>query len=180
MPIFFNILLIAISLSMDTFSLSLSYGLLNFNKSIIYKITFSVGLFHFIMPLIGNKFGDLIYRFIDINENLIIGIIFLLISIEMLNSLRNKEAVKEINNNLQIILFSLAVSIDSFSIGIAIDAIKGNNLLIVTIFMLVSSMFTYLGLQFGKFVNSLFGRNVEIIGIVMLFILSLTYFLKAF
>ena len=37
---FFTLLLIAVGLSMDTFSLSLSYGMLNINKKDIYKIFF--------------------------------------------------------------------------------------------------------------------------------------------
>ena len=42
-----------IGLSMDAFSLSLSLGTTNPKKSIILKTALIVGLFHFIMPLLG-------------------------------------------------------------------------------------------------------------------------------
>ena len=45
-----NILLIAVALSMDTFSLSLGLGTYNLNKKKIYQISITVGLMHFLMP----------------------------------------------------------------------------------------------------------------------------------
>ena len=52
-----SIFLIGVSLSMDTFSLSLSMGTLIKNKKFLTLFPFVVALFHFIMPLIGNKIG---------------------------------------------------------------------------------------------------------------------------
>ena len=180
MPVFLNILVIAISLSLDTFSLSLSYGMFNLSNKIIYKISLSVGIFHFIMPLIGNWFGDLIYKIIVINENIIIGIIFMLLSIEMINSLFNKGDYKNISNFVQVLLFSFAVSLDSFSVGIAMDAISNNRLLVVGIFMIVSCLFTFIGLYFGKRIKSVVGKKAELIGILLLLLLSINYILKGF
>ena len=80
MFIFFTILLVAIGLSMDTFSLSLSYGLFNIKKREIINISLIVGLFHFFMPILGNMFGDILLKILPINERIIIGIVFLFIS----------------------------------------------------------------------------------------------------
>ena len=53
-----------IGLSMDAFSLSLSLGTTNPEKNIILKTALIVGLFHFIMPILGYFIG---YSFKHIN-----------------------------------------------------------------------------------------------------------------
>ena len=87
MPNYFSFteLIVAVSLSMDTFSLSLAYGMLGIEKKIIIKISFIVGIFHFIMPLVGNKIGTYFLSMININPSIIIGIIFLILSMQRYN-----------------------------------------------------------------------------------------------
>ena len=63
MSILFSLILIGISLSMDTFSISLSIGSCNISKKNILFFTLFVGILHFFMPLIGNILGD---KIIDI------------------------------------------------------------------------------------------------------------------
>ena len=46
------VMLIAISLSMDAFSLSLAYGTLNLEKKYINLLSIIVGVYHFFMPII--------------------------------------------------------------------------------------------------------------------------------
>lgn len=179
MFIFFTVFLIAVGLSMDTFSLSLSYGMLDINKKNIYKITFMVGLFHFIMPLIGNYIGNIVINIIFIKEELIIGIVFLILTIELFCSLFNKEEINIINSNKEILMFSLAVSIDSFTTGFGLDAINLPSIFISTIFFIVSSSFTFLGLSLGKKLNSIIGEKAKIIGILLLMILSIKYIISA-
>ena len=58
----FFLFLIAISLSMDAFSLSLAYGTLNLKKKEIHRLALMVGIFHFVMPLFGHLFGDFLLR----------------------------------------------------------------------------------------------------------------------
>ena len=60
---FLNILSIAIALSMDTFSLSLSLGTYNISYKKIFQISFTVGLMHFLMPLFGDFLGEKIITF---------------------------------------------------------------------------------------------------------------------
>ena len=62
-----TLLLIGLSLSVDAFTLSLAYGLLNIPKRKIIMISGLVGIFHFIMPLIGYLISDLLNKVININ-----------------------------------------------------------------------------------------------------------------
>ena len=52
------VILVAISLSMDAFSLSLAYGTLDLEKKSINLLSLIVGSYHFIMPLLGMWFGN--------------------------------------------------------------------------------------------------------------------------
>ena len=59
--------------------------------------------------------------------------------------------------NKEILLFALAVSLDSFSVGIGLKALTNNYIIAVTIFSLTSFIFTYIGLLLGKKINTLIG-----------------------
>ena len=117
MSSFFTILLIGISLSMDAFSLALVYGIIGMKKEEKIILSLIVGIYHFIMPLIGLYFGTLIDEISFINLHIISSIILLYIGIDLIISNYKEE------NNLTVsilgfIMFGLSVSIDSLTVGI--------------------------------------------------------------
>ena len=89
------IFIIAISLSMDAFSLSLAYGTINLSKKDINTVSIIVGIYHFFMPILGMIVGIHINNLINIGENIIIFIIFSVIGINMIiESIKEQEKVK--------------------------------------------------------------------------------------
>lgn len=175
MFIFFTVLIVAISLSMDTFSLSLSYGMLNISRKDILRISICVGLFHFIMPLLGNICGEMLFRFIPIKENVLIGIIFLTISVDIFFSLFKEKEVSPIKTIIDILLFSFTVSIDSFATGTCLDVFNMPELIIVSVFMVISFIFTYIGLSLGYSFHNKLGEISTIVGLILLMLLSFFY-----
>lgn len=169
------ILLIAVSLSMDAFSFSLIYGTLNLTKNKLIQMSLIVGIFHFIMPLIGYKLGEEILKIIKINPDILVGIILLILGIEMLFTLKKEEKVKIITNIFSIILFAFTVSIDSFSIGISFGVINTNILIPCIIFATISSIFAYIGLILGRKISFKFGNITLLIGSIILIILGINY-----
>lgn len=170
-----TIIIIAVSLSMDAFSLSLAYGTLNLKKTYIKKLSTIVGIYHFIMPLIGLTIGKIILKLIPINSNIIVCIVLSFIGIEMIiETFKNEEEVK-IMSLKELFLFGLAVSIDSFSVGIGLKAITDNYILCVSIFSISSFVFTYLGLILGKKINNLIGKISTLIGGIILIIIGIMY-----
>lgn len=163
---------------MDAFSLSLAYGTINLRKKEILLLSLIVGIYHFIMPILGMNVGIYISKFINTSQNLLILIIFILIGINMiLESRKEKEDVKHMKLT-QMILFGFAVSIDSFSIGISLNSISNNFLLCSIIFSITSLLFTYLGLKLGKKLNLIFGKISTLIGGITLILLGIMYILK--
>ena len=169
------ILIIAISLSMDAFSLALIYGTLNLDQKLEITMSIIVGIFHFFMPLLGFSIGKLILSVIKINLSYIVGIIFIVLGVEMLFSINHSEKIKILTNIFSIIAFAFTVSIDSFSTGIALGAVKTNIIVSCLLFSVISCTFTYLGLVLGKKLSRDFGKVAIIIGSVILLVLGVKY-----
>ena len=169
------IFLIAVSLSMDAFSLSLAYGTLGLSSKNSYIISINVGILHFLMPIIGTYFGTILLKILPFSPKLIAGLTLIGLGIEMLYSQSKDEIVKDLRGIFSIFLFSISVSIDSLLIGINLGITNTNIYLAATIFMLVSGLFTYLGLVLGKKINLALGNISTIIGGIILIILGLFY-----
>lgn len=172
--------IIGCCLSIDAFSISTVIGLYNLSLKKTLKISITVGIFHFIMPLLGVVLSYQITKYLCIDTNLILGIILLLISLQMFIEYI-KPSNKTISlNTIGIILFSFGVSLDSFSIGLGLDAITNNLLLSSTVFSVCSFSFTFIGLTIGKYINKLFEKYSYLIGTIILFIIGLFFLIKSF
>lgn len=169
---------IAVGLSMDAFSLAIVYGANGISKNKAIIISSLVGIFHFIMPNLGNVIGHKFLQGFILYGNIITGSVFLFLTIQMLLSLKEKEEEQILNSFIEIILFTLAVSVDSFSVGIALSLESYNVLIASIIFSITSFAFTLTGFALGKIVNDKYGKYSKIIGIVILFIFSIKYFLN--
>lgn len=169
------IILVAVSLSMDAFSLSLAYGTLNLHKKNISELSIIVGIYHFIMPIFGVYCGNKILSLIPINSKLLVFLVLSTISIEMiLDSFKTKEDVKIMKMG-ELLLFGFAVSVDSFSVGIGLKSITTNIWISAFIFSLTSFSFTYIGLIFGKKINIIVGKLSTFVGGIVLLIIGLIY-----
>lgn len=171
------IFMLAVGLSMDAFSLSLIYGTLNLKSSMQKLMSIMVGIFHFFMPILGYQIGELILKVIKVNPDILVGIIFIILGLEMLLSLKKKEQVKILTGIASIVFFAFTVSIDSFSIGIGFGVANINMLLPCIIFSLTSAIFTYLGVLLGKKLSDKFGSVTTLIGSIILLILGINYIL---
>ena len=85
-----------------------------------------------------------------------------------------EEEINKINIK-EMILFGLAVSIDSFSVGIGLKTIYKNTIVSSLIFMIMSFIFTYMGLYMGKKINDIIGKISTLLGGIILLIIGLMY-----
>lgn len=92
----------------------------------------------------------------------------------MIISINDEEKTTDLSNYIEIIMFAIAVSIDSFTVGMALSLEKQNLVLGGIIFSLVSSIFTLTGLFLGKYLSR-YGKISKIIGIIILFIFTFKY-----
>ncbi len=170
-----NLLLIAIALSMDTFSLSLLVGTFPLSKKEIFVLSLIVGIFHFFMPLFGVLIGSNIIELLKIDAHFILGIVLIFIGIQILYELikNEKESIKLSISGM--FLFAFAVSFDSFSTGLGLLAITANIWIAFVMFSITSFIFTLSGLYLGKFANKYLGIYAQIIGLIILFSMGIYY-----
>ena len=153
MDTFFTTLIIGISLSMDAFSLALIYGTQSISKRDKIILSIIVGIYHFVMPLLGVFLGNVILKYLVINLSIVVSIIFLFIGIEMIISSIKDDSHDFVVSIFGFLIFGLSVSIDSFTTGIGLNVINNNYL-------------------------EVFGKLSTIIGGVILIILGIIYFFR--
>lgn len=170
-----TIILIAISLSMDAFSLAMLYGTEGIKRKDKLILSIIVGIFHFVMPLIGLSIGSFITSKIIFKHDILEGIILSLIAIEMLISSFKEEKHNFLVSIPGFLLFGLSVSIDSLTVGIGLPAITDKYILSSLIFSIISFLFTLLGVNIGNILNQKYGKVSTIIGGTILLILGLVH-----
>lgn len=168
-------ILIGIALSMDTFALSISIGAyLTKFKLLIFSIL--VGIFHFILPILGTLIGSNILNNYSFNPSYLLGIVLLILLIQMILDLKNNNQVL-ILNMLELIILSLTVSIDSFITGIGLSLITNNIIFSSIIFSIISFTFTIVGLNISKLGSKYLGIYSKYLGILILAILVIKCFI---
>jgi putative Mn2+ efflux pump MntP len=169
------VFMVAVSLSMDAFSLSLAYGTLNLNKRSINTLSLIVGIYHFFMPILGMIVGSTIIYLLPITPNTLVFMVLFLIGVQMIiESFKEDKSVKKLNF-VEMLLFGFAVSIDSFTLGLGLRVIYKVPLVSAFIFSITSFLFTYIGLTMGKKINEIVGKLSTIIGGILLIIISIMY-----
>ena len=171
----FLVIIIAISLSMDAFSLCLAYGTLDLSNSDRKLLACVVGIYHFMMPLLGFFLGNKIVQLLPIGSNLIVFIVLFFIGIEMIvDTFKKRDEVKKMKI-LEMLTFGLAVSIDALSVGVSLNSICSNYLLAALTFSVTSFLFTYLGLFLGNKISKLIGSVSTLLGGITLIAIAIFY-----
>ena len=170
-----EIILIGLSLSMDAFTISICKGLQSNSKKIGLITIISFSLFQFFMPILGYYFGNILSDKIINYHSYFSSILLIIIGILMI-----KEDKIEISNKLnykELIMLSIATSIDAFVVGISFSFININifisSIIIGIITFIICFIGYYLGNLFNKkahqYSNIIGGITLILIGIKMLF-----------
>ena len=167
----------AVGLSMYAFSLAIVYGTNNLCKKKSIILSIFVGILHFIMPNLGNLLGKKFLMGFILYSNIIVGLVFLILALEMIFSFKDDNSNHELKGYIEIFLFAVAVSIDSFSVGMALSLAKNNLILGGVVFSIVSFLFTLFGLFLGRYLGKKTGTIGKVIGILILILFSLKYLL---
>lgn len=164
-----TIFFIAISLSFDSFAVATSSGILLKDISFYnaMKISFSLAFFQGAMPLIGWLAGIEIKQYIESIDHWIAFGLLTIIGIKMIIESLKHESVRKQLNPLDIkVMFSmsLATSIDALIVGISFAVVSIRIIPSVIIIGAVTFIIAMLGILFGKKAGKHLGREMEIIG----------------
>ncbi len=171
------IFLLGIILSIDAFSVALNIGWQINNKKKELVLCAVVGIFHLIMPLCGGFLASKIEKIVTFNTNVFMGIVLLFIGVISIFNLKENRQAKSLSL-FTIISIAISVSLDSFSLGMALYVNQYNILLCGVVFSICSSLITLSGVFLSKYLSNLFEKNFKIVGILLLLFLGIIHILK--
>lgn len=172
---FSSLILLSVGLSMDVFSVAciVGFGVRNISRGQITKIASSFGAFHLLMPILGWIIGAAFIDLISGYDHWAAFIILAFVGGRMFfngikNSKDDEPYTNKILENQSLLLFSLAVSIDSVAIGLSFSLEKVPILLPAVIIGVTAFTFTFIGVVVGSRVGTKAGRWAEIVGGIIL------------
>ena len=159
----------AFALSADAFSVALGMGLVRLRRRQLVMIGVVIGFFHMIMPLSGILIGGYLSDKLG-HITMFVGSILLIgLGFHMIFSMFGKEEEKRlVPIGVGLWIFSISVSIDSFSVGLSLGMTGAEIWLAIVLFGTISMLLTWLGLFIGRYVGRLTGIYGELIGGVVL------------
>ncbi len=170
----FDIILTSLALAFDAFTVSICKGIIIKNnkikKSLIIGSYF--GLFQLLMTLFGYLFGNMFYDLIINFSNLISFVFLLIIGINMIKESFNKNEINDDIKFNEMILLSIATSIDALIVGITLSLLRINILFVIIIIGLITFLLSFIGSLFGNIINKKIIIKPEIIGGIILILLS--------
>lgn len=168
-----EILLVAISLALDCFAVSISCGLSlkDVRNSDALRLGVFFGGFQGAMALIGWLGGISFAEFIEGVDHWIALCLLALIGSKMIfEAVKEESDGKNFNiRNLRILLIlSVATSIDALAVGVTFAFLGISIILPVILIAIMSFIFAFSGTYVGDRVGHLFGNKVEILGGIIL------------
>jgi len=170
---FWEILLLAVGVSMDAFAVSIGKGLSAKRASWREALTVALwfGGFQALMPLIGYylgiSFADLVTK---VDHWIAFGLL-LLIGGNMIREALKGEDDKPVDSSFAfrtMLVLAIATSIDALALGISFAFLGTNLWRSILIIGLTTAAFSAVGLLIGKKVGSRFHAGAEILGGVIL------------
>lgn len=174
----FSIGLLAVGLAMDAFSVAIVTGFSLKTVSIrqASKLSLTFGAFHVFMPILGWLAGSSIAWLIADYDHWVAFFLLAFVGGKMIyeafGALEGVEGDKVLDN-LDLLLFSTAVSIDAIAIGLSFYLEKSPILLPAIIIGIVTSAFTFVGMVLGNRTGRSIGRGTQIIGGIILIAIGL-------
>ncbi len=181
---FIVIVLLALSLAMDAFAVSIAHGLstkkLCFKQAFIMALFF--GVFQALMPVLGWLIGNVFNSIISEFDSWIVFVILFAIGVKMIyETFQEEHEEKEKRLSLYtLFMLAIATSIDAFAVGVGFSLLKTEILFPVLIIGLITFILSFIGVCIGKKVGTIFGRKMEALGGVILIIIAISVLFENF
>jgi putative Mn2+ efflux pump MntP len=174
----FNILVIAVGLSMDAFAVSIATGLSleKVTHRHTFRMAFHFGLFQFLMPVVGWFAGSYLAGYIDQYDHWIAFGLLSFVGGKMLWESRQKEenrSTADPTRGVMLLTLSIATSIDALAVGLSM-AFLGVSIWMPSIVIgVVTACFSTVGIYFGGRIGNRWSHWAEVAGGVVLILIGL-------
>ena len=172
-----EIILIAIGVSMDAFAISICRGLSCKDKPLKTGLVCGswFGFFQFLMPVIGFFVGSLFAGFIESFDHWIAFVLLGIIGSNMIKEAFSKEE-ETVSNELsflKMLVFAVATSIDALAVGVTFALLKVNIWICAGIIGVCTFLFSFVGSFIGRKFGEKFKNKAELLGGIILIVLGI-------
>jgi putative Mn2+ efflux pump MntP len=165
---FLFILLLAVGLGMDAFSVAISAGAISpkFSWDSVFRLSLSFGLFQFFMPIAGWYTGQTIHTMISRYDHWVAFGLLAYVGGKMIWEGLREESMEYIDptRGMTLLILSIATSIDALAVGLSLAFLNVPILFPSVVIGMVAFAMTGCGMYFGKQIAKYVGRKVEILG----------------
>jgi manganese efflux pump family protein len=174
----FNILVIAVGLSMDAFAVAIAtgLGLEKVTHRHTFRIAFHFGLFQFLMPVLGFFAGSYLAGSIGQCDHWIAFGLLCFVGGKMLwesRELKNERAAADPTRGAMLVTLSIATSIDALAVGLTMAFLRVSVWMPSIVIGVVTAFLSMVGILFGGRIGNRWSRWAEIGGGVVLILIGL-------
>jgi len=163
-----TIFLIALSMAMDAFAVSLGSGVkIGPGPRPVFRIAFHFGFFQALLPVVGWLFGNTIEPYVKGVDHWVAFGLLAFVGIRMIRSGLSKseeEIVKDPSRGWTMVMLSIAVSIDALAVGLSLAFLGITIWTPALIIGLVTGALSLVGLRVGNSFGKRVGKPVEVLG----------------
>ena len=170
---FFEILLLALALAADAFSVGAALGLRYRRPREVFRIAFHFGLFQALLPLLGAALGGALLVYIEAADHWVAFGLLVILGARMIRAgLRDEPddvGQVDLTRGWSLVGLSLAVSIDALAAGITLPATGAPIGTAVVTIGLVASLATFVAMRLAGPIARRIGGRVEVVaGLVLI------------
>jgi putative Mn2+ efflux pump MntP len=167
-----TIFLVALSMAMDAFAVSLCSGLkIGVGIRPALRLAFHFGLFQALLPVMGWFLGSAVASLISAYDHWVAFALLAVVGVRMVRSGLSKEEEKftpDPSRGWTMVMLSVAVSIDALAIGLSLGLLGVTILVPALVIGAVTAALSLLGLRIGLHFGQRLGKTVEVLGGVLL------------
>lgn len=173
-----EILILAFVLGLDAASVAVVIGSGGCSGRQCARLSFSFGLFQFVMPIIGWLLGKSVVSYIQKYDHWIAFGLLFAIGLKMIYEAfePEHEALDGKHDRTQgwsLISLSIATSIDSLGAGVGMGILNSALIVPSVLIGITAGVMTYVGVKLGGFMSVLLGKKAEAFGGAVLIALSI-------
>ena len=166
---FWEILVVAVGLSMDAVAVSLAASATNRARGgrAMFRLSFHFGLFQFLMPVIGWTIGASVARHIESFDHWVAFALLAVVGARMIAAAiggAGEDLGRDPSRGTTLLMLSVATSIDALAIGLTL-AMIGDGIWVASVVIgVVTASLTSLAVVLGARVGRTVGTRMEIVG----------------
>lgn len=174
----YDIIIIAIALSLDAFAVSITSGVTIKNLKIrnAFKIAAFFGGFQALMPLMGYLAGRTVNSYIQNYDHWIAFGLLTFIGGKMIYEgfkIEECELDKDCLNSVTLLILAIATSIDALAVGVVFSSLAGAIIMPAAIIGVITFVVCFAGVYIGDKIGSFFEKKMEIVGGAVLIIIGI-------